>query len=104
MRSLRFVTAALPENFRATAPRAAQEASLLHHAEKKALAALLEAGADEDLLVEINFQMCADCHAFLCHASAFLGREIEVGAESWYGARPFKAPESCGRGCCALGA
>ncbi|KAH8060641.1 hypothetical protein JL722_4753 [Aureococcus anophagefferens] len=73
-----FVTAALPENFRATAPRAAQEASLLHHAEKKALAALLEAGADEDLLVEINFQMCADCHAFFKSASSALGRTLTV--------------------------
>jgi hypothetical protein len=73
-----FVTAALPENFRATAPRAAQEASLLHHAEKKALAALLEAGADEDLLVEINFQMCADCHAFFKSASRALGRKLTV--------------------------
>ena len=52
--------------------------SLALHAEKKALAALLEAGADEDLLVEINFQMCADCHAFFKSASGALGRTLTV--------------------------
>ena len=77
-----FVTSALPVDFQKTAPIAAQEASLLQHAEKKALAALLDdpdaGGSAGPLLVEINFKMCADCHAFFKACSEALGRTLSV--------------------------
>ena len=60
-----------------------QESSLRHHAEKKALAALLErdganAAADQDLALAVNIKVCADCHEFFKGAALLLGRTIRV--------------------------
>ena len=89
--SHRFVFAALPLDFQDTASRDAMETSLVHHGEKKALAALLRAEEDSDsepsrnerdrggpLAVDINFKMCADCHAFFKACSAKLDRQLHV--------------------------
>jgi hypothetical protein len=54
-----------------------QRASLLKHAEKKALVAALESGAPA-LDVGVNFKMCADCHGFYKAAPALLAKEICV--------------------------
>ena len=69
---------ALPFDFVARASGAAVASSLAHHAEKKALAALVARGRGEELCVGINLKMCADCHAFFKGASRVLGRQIRV--------------------------
>jgi pentatricopeptide repeat protein len=82
----KFVTSALPIEFQAHSTQSGQEISLMNHAEKKALAQLLldETRNPQDrpsfasLSVEINFKMCADCHAYFKGASALLGRRITV--------------------------
>ena len=82
----KFVTSALPIEFQAHSTQRGQDISLMNHAEKKALAQLLldEARNPQDrssfttLSVEINFKMCADCHAYFKGASALLGRRITV--------------------------
>ena len=51
--------------------------SLESHAEKKALADLLNSDAKE-LEISINFRMCVDCHAFMKGASRLLGRAVLV--------------------------
>lgn len=81
-----FVTSALPIEFQASSSQKGKEISLANHAEKKALAQLLmnEKKNSEStpsfatLAVEINFKMCADCHAFFKGASAYLDRRITV--------------------------
>jgi pentatricopeptide repeat protein len=82
----KFVTSALPLEFQAHSTQRGQEISLMNHAEKKALAQLLldETRNPQDrssfatLSAEINFKMCADCHAYFKGASALLGRRITV--------------------------
>jgi pentatricopeptide repeat protein len=80
-----FVTSALPLEFQAHSPMKTQEISLANHAEKKALARLLldeyksnNRNSQQPLSVEINFKMCADCHAFFKGASGLLQRRITV--------------------------
>jgi len=83
-----FVTSALPLEFQAHSRQKGQEISLANHAEKKALAQLLleerkKSSSDfgdtyTTLSVEINFKMCADCHAFFKGASSVLDRRITV--------------------------
>ena len=52
-------------------------ASLQRHAELRALASLLACGAAAFELT-INFQMCVNCHEFIKHATAMLGRAVAV--------------------------
>ena len=55
--------------------KVSKEESLMFHAEKKALAALLHAKA-ADIEIGINFRMCVDCHnAFKC-ASSYYDKSI----------------------------
>ncbi|KAJ1633728.1 hypothetical protein T492DRAFT_979508 [Pavlovales sp. CCMP2436] len=68
---------ALPFDFVERASGAQLASSLRLHAEKKALASLLERGETE-LAVRINLKVCADCHAFFKGASLALGRQIRV--------------------------
>ena len=68
---------ALPLDFVQRASEAEQVRSLKLHAEKKALTSLLLHGA-ESLRMRIEYKVCADCHAFLTHAAALLGRPVHV--------------------------
>ena len=68
---------ALPYAFTQRVSEAEQVTSLMFHAEKKTLAALLLAGAPA-LALRINFGVCAECHAFLTHAAKLLGRPFTV--------------------------
>ena len=70
---------ALPFDFIQKSSPKQQQSSLQHHAEKKALSALLEGGvASTDLRISVNIKMCADCHTFMKGASEMLGRKICV--------------------------
>jgi len=53
------------------------DTSLLFHAEKKALAILLEAG-EHNPRITVNLRMCIDCHEFFKEASGYLGVPITV--------------------------
>eukprot|EP00747_Dinoflagellata_sp_TGD_P122575 gnl/TRDRNA2_/TRDRNA2_173653_c10_seq4.p1 gnl/TRDRNA2_/TRDRNA2_173653_c10~~gnl/TRDRNA2_/TRDRNA2_173653_c10_seq4.p1 ORF type:complete len:296 (-),score=60.17 gnl/TRDRNA2_/TRDRNA2_173653_c10_seq4:28-786(-) len=68
---------ALPWDFVQKTSLAQQERSLQLHAEKKALAEMLNCGESE-LTVSINFYACMDCHEFFKSASLLLGRDIEL--------------------------
>jgi hypothetical protein len=63
---------ALPYAFLRNSTKAQQVNSLLHHAEKKALADLLARGS-ECLEIRINFKCCADCHELFKGASSLHG-------------------------------
>ena len=67
---------ALPDSFLRNSTRRQQVNSLVHHAEKKALAAVLPTASEPD--IRINFRMCADCHAFFkaVSSAALEGRRI----------------------------
>lgn len=67
---------ALPRAYARTATEAAQVDQLTLHAEKKALAALVERG--EALEMEVNIGVCLDCHEYLKAASRMLRRPITV--------------------------
>merc|ERR1712113_381267 len=68
---------ALPLAFVQRASHKDQVKSLKFHAEKKALVSLLHHSVAE-LVMRVNFKVCADCHSFLIHAAYMLGRPIRV--------------------------
>ncbi len=39
---------------------------LLHHAEKKSLAFLLDKGVN-NIVINVNMRMCSDCHKLFCN-------------------------------------
>ena len=70
---------ALPLAFVEASTKPQQRRSLLRHAEKRALAAALEThDKGEAVSIDVNFKMCADCHAFVKAASQLTRRRITV--------------------------
>lgn len=72
---------ALPLAFVAKATLASQARLLSRHAEKKALAALWTTKV-RPLHIEVNFEMCADCHLFFKAAAVHLGEDMTVREHS----------------------